>query len=76
MMKLQYALTDYVGLKTRIRTYQDGQLIRDYSIYDDEVNDEVDKLENEGYTFGYLPKVVNEAKREYEYKLSKMIDVG
>lgn len=76
MMKLQYALTDYVGLKTRIRTYQDGQLIRDYSIYYDEVNDEVDKLENEGYTFGYLPKVVNEAKREYEYKLSKMIDVG
>lgn len=75
-MKLQYALVDWMGFKTKILTYCDGQLVNELTLYDDEVNDEVDKLEAQGYTFGYLPKVVNEAKREYEYKLSKMIDVG
>lgn len=75
-MKLQYALIDWMGFKTKILVYHDGTLVNELTLYDDEINDEVDKLEAQGYTFGYLPKVVNEAKREYEYKLSKMIDVG
>ena len=72
-MRLQYRTSDYMGLKTRIIIYEDGEIVKDYAVYDDEVNAECDRLEEQGYTFGYTEAQVRAARKGYEYKLARMI---
>ena len=72
-MRLQYRTSDYMGLKTRITVYEDGEVVKDYAVYDDEANAECDRLEEQGYIFGYTEAQVRVARKEYEYKLARMI---
>lgn len=70
-MKLQYNARDYVGFKTIVSIYHDGHQISSVIMYDDEAEAYCKNLEKRGYTFGFLPKDVAKAKREYLYKLTK-----
>ena len=42
----------------------------------DEAEAEVNKLEEQGYTYGYTEKQVQRAKESYEYKLERIIKSG
>ena len=72
-MKLQYNIEDYYSFRVLFKTYQDGKLINIYPVYEDEAEAEVNKLEEQGYTYGYTEKQVQRAKESYEYKLERII---
>lgn len=71
-MRKQYRIVDK-GFKNIIFIYQDGQLIDSESIWIDEINNKIERLETMGYSRGYLKTEVEAAKLEYEYKLENMI---
>ena len=77
-MKKQYR-TDEPDWKTwRIYIYHDGTKITSETflrIQDDEYNDRLDELEAQGYTYGYTPEEVENAKALYEHKLINIIEV-
>ena len=72
-MKLQYNIEDYYSFRVLFKTYQDGKLVNIYPVYIDEQEAEVNKLEEQGYTYGYTEKQVQRAKESYEYKLERII---
>ena len=75
-MKKQYR-TDELDWKTwRIYIYHDGVKVGSETylrIQDDEYNDRLDELEEQGYTYGYTPEEVENAKKLYEHKLKNII---
>ena len=73
-MKKQYRYNiDNTGFKRYFYLYHDGELKKSYSIWEDEISDEIDKLEENGYTLGYTICEVEDAKLEYEKMLKNII---
>jgi hypothetical protein len=72
-MKLQYRYSDYTGFKWIIELYHDGELVKSYTVYLDELEDEEQNLVADGYTYGYTKEEVAEAKKKYEEMLSNII---
>ena len=72
-MKLQYNIEDYYSFRVLFKTYQDGKLVNIYPVYIDEQEAEINKLEEQGYAYGYTEKQVQRAKESYEYKLERII---
>ena len=64
---------DNTGFKRYFYLYHDGEFKKSYSIWEDEISDEIDKLEAEGYTLGYTIYEVEEAKLQYEKMLKNLI---
>lgn len=74
-MRKQYKVR-YVGLKTYFHLYHDGDFVGTNSVWQgDETEDERERLEADGYTYGYLNREVEEAKQRYEHMLANMIEV-
>ena len=73
-MKLQYKIIEVYGFKYVIKLYQDGKIINSYEVWVDEVEDEREKLEEQGYTYGYTSKEVEEIKEIYERMLANIIE--
>ena len=74
-MKLQYRQIDIGGFKYRITLYHDGKFVEKRDVWLDDLEDEIDKLEARGYTFGYTKEEVEFARKLYESKLSNIIEV-
>ena len=74
-MRKQYRYNDYTFGKKRLYIYHDGELVETKEFWIDDFLDEQEKLEGDGYTYGYLNGEVEEAKQQYEYKLENMIEV-
>lgn len=75
-MRKQYR-TDELDWKTwRIEIYHDGVRVGSETylrIQDDEYNDRLDELDGQGYSYGYTPEEVENAKALYEHKLINII---
>ena len=74
-MKLQYRYYESFGFKYVIQLYRDGQLVESYKVYSIDLDDEIDKLESQGYVYGYTEDEVNKAKERYERMLNNIIEV-
>ena len=72
LIKLQYRYVG-IGLQYLIRLYCNGWVTKSYKVYADEIDDELARLESEGYSHGYTPEEVNVAREEYEIKLKNII---
>lgn len=72
-MKLQYRYIDVGGFQYIIRLYCDGWLVKSYKVYLDKLDDEIEKIENEGYTYGYTESELDEARARYEKVLDNVI---
>ena len=72
-MKLQYRYWERAFLKYMIWLYCDGWLVKSYEVWIDELDDELGKLEEKGYKYGYTEEEVNEAKEQYEMMLKNII---
>lgn len=72
-MRLQYRFIEYIGFKYMIKLYCDGWLVKAYEVWADELDDEIEKVENKGYTYGYTEDELNEARVHYEKMLDNVI---
>ena len=72
-MKLQYRYIDIGTFKRRIFLYHDGELVEKRDVWIDELEGETDKLEAQGYSYGYTKEEVEYARELYESKLSRII---
>ena len=73
-MRKQYRYHDSFD-KYYFYIYHDGELVETKKVWYDEFCDEIDKLESDGYTYGYTKEAVEDAKRQYEHMLENMIEV-
>ena len=71
--RLQYKCKEYIGFKHIIQLYHDGELAKAYKIYTDELDDEIEKLEAQGYRLGYTKEEVKVAKERYAVMLKNVI---
>ena len=72
-MKKQYRISNNIGFKKYIYLYHDGKLVKEYSLWDIDLDNEIDKLKAEGYTLGYTIYEVEEAKLKYENRLKNKL---
>ena len=72
-MKKQYRCKYESWCKSRLYIYDNGFLIESKSLYNDEIENMIDRLEAEGYVYGYTKKEVENAKKRYEHMLENMI---
>lgn len=72
-MKQQYRYYEHTGFKYMIQLYCDGWIVKAYKVWVDELYDEIDKIENEGYTYGYTEDELDEARAHYERVLDNVI---
>ncbi len=72
-MKLQYRYYEHLGFKYMIQLYCDGQLVKSYKVYSIDMNDEIEKLEEQGYSYGFTEEEVSKAKERYERMLNNII---
>lgn len=72
-MRLQYRYCEYIGFQYIIHLYCDGWLVKSYKVYSIELDDEIEKIENEGYTYGYTEDELDEARAHYERVLDNVI---
>ena len=75
-MRKQYRYNDYTFGKKRLYIYHDGKLVETKELWVDEFLDEQERLEDEGYTYGFLDGEVEEEKQRYEHMLANMIEVN
>ena len=75
-MRKQYRYNDYTFGKKRLYIYHDGELVERKELWIDDMLDEQERLEAEGYKYGFLDGEVKEAKQRYEHMLENMIEVN
>ncbi len=72
-MKRQYRFERDIQCKTRLCIYHDGKLVDSKKLWIDDAGEEADKLELDGYVYGYTKEEVIKAKEEYEKMLKNII---
>lgn len=72
-MNKQYNLQSDGVYKSVLKIYHDGKLVETKNGWMDDIADEVDKLEEDGYIYGYTEEEVKTAERRYKRMLKYMI---
>lgn len=72
-MRLQFIYSEGIWPKWIIKKYHDGELVESYQIYADEIDDEIDKLLEQGYNYGFTKEEVEREKEAYENMLANML---
>lgn len=72
-MRLQYRYIDVGGFQYVIRLYCDGWLVKSYKVYLDELDNEIEKIESKGYTYGFTESELDEVRARYERVLDNVI---
>lgn len=72
-MRLQYRYFEYGAFQSMIQLYCDGRLVELYKVYLDELDDEINKIEKQGYSYGFTASEVCDAKERYERMLNNII---
>lgn len=75
-MKLQFRYHEDSTFKATIELYHNGALVKSYKVWIDYFDAEIDSLISKGYTYGYTPEEVAEAKEWYENRLNNVITDG
>lgn len=73
-MRKQYRYADYTFGKKCLYIYHDGELVETKEVWIDEFSDEKDRLDDEGYTYGFTKAEIEEAKQRYETMLKNMLE--
>lgn len=74
-MRKQYRVIDQTFEKIRVFLYHDGEVVEKKDMWkDDEYNKYIEKLEVDGYDYGWTPTEVENAKHNYEYRNKNCID--
>lgn len=68
-MNKQYNLQNESAFKRKLSTYHDGKFIESKSYYIDELDDEINKLEANGYIYGYTKEEIKKAERRHKRML-------
>lgn len=74
MMKKQYYLSRGVSFVNYITLYHDGVEVGTEKVWDDELFDYIEHLEEQGYTRGFSKAAVEKAREEYEYLRDNLIE--
>lgn len=72
-MKKQYSVVDFGFARCNVTLYHNGIMVEQKKMWEDEAQDYIDKLEDEGYTHGYTSEEVENARNNYEWRLENMI---
>lgn len=72
-MRKQYRCVDYTFGRNLLHLYHDGKCVETKKIWIDEVIDEQERLEKDGYTYGYLDSEVEKEKQRYEHMMKNVI---
>ena len=72
-MKKQYRLFETHSFKYDIELYHDGNLVEVLKVWAIELNDEINRLEEQGYTYGFTKEEVEKEKKHYEKMLENII---
>lgn len=72
-MKKQYIISRGPTFRVWVTTFQDGAKMQEDKIWLDDLDDYTDELERAGYERAYTAKEVQDAKEEYERKLSRQL---
>lgn len=73
-MKHQYRYYEVTSFKYNIELYHNGDFVEVRQVWIDELDDEIDKLEEQGYTYCYTKDEVEKIKKRYEKMLKNIID--
>lgn len=73
-MKKQYRYVDIGRFKYRFYAYCDGELVDNYDVWLNELQEEIDKVEEQGYEYGYTAFEIQKAKEKYEHMLERAIE--
>lgn len=77
-MKKQYRYEEMRlgSFKYAIYLYHNGKHVDTKEVYCDELNDTIDTLEEQGYSYGFTEAEVKDARLRYERMLENMIVEG
>lgn len=75
-MKKQYRYQEkrLGSFKYGIHIYHNGKLIETVEVYFDELDDIIDTLEDQGYSYGFTEAEVESARLRYERMLENIIE--
>ena len=74
MMKKQYYLSRAATFCNYITLYHDGVKISAEKVWDDELFDYIEHLEEQGYTRGFSNAEVEKERKEYEHLRDNLIE--
>ena len=72
-MRMQYKVCAATSFKYYIFVYHDGEYVGSYEVWLDKLDEEVNKLENQGYMRGFSKKEVEKERKRYEMMLENII---
>lgn len=72
-MRMQYKVYAAKSFKYYIFVYHDGECFGSYEVWSDKLDEEVNKLENQGYVRGFSKKEVENAYRQYEFMKENIV---
>lgn len=72
-MRMQYKICAATSFKYYIFVYHDGEYVMSYEVWLDKLDEEVNKLENQGYVRGFSKKEIENAYRQYELMKENII---
>lgn len=72
-MRMQYKVCAATSFKYYIFVYHDGEYVMSYEVWLDKLDEEVNKLENQGYVRGFSKKEIENAYRQYELMKENII---
>lgn len=72
-MRMQYKICAATSFKYYIFVYHDGEYVMSYEVWLDKLDEELNKLENQGYIRGFSKKEVENAYRQYELMKENII---
>lgn len=73
-MKKQYHISYAGSFRANIALYHDGAQTHIVTLWDDDVDDSIEKLEKDGYTRGFTKEEVEQARKEYGYLRDNCIE--
>ena len=62
-----------MSFRHKIELYHDGKIVEVRTVWSTDLEDELDKVEKQGYTYGFTKKEVEKTKQQYERMLKNII---
>lgn len=73
-MKKQFNYYETTSFRYCVNIYHDGKLFLSEKIWSIDLDDRIDELKKQGYTYGFTKDEVRTIKERYEYITANIID--